>query len=979
MMQQPETALMKTGLDDLGDPHDQLTVSDAHSGGSLTAGGIHPNRVLTSLRGRYHWAILLGALFAALGGAAGYLVWKPQYESVGLIQVAAVVPRILYRTEETSMMPLYDGFIRTQMDQIQSQRVIDHAMQKPDWKELRRDLSDDAIVQFREQLSVKRAPGSQVIQISFVDRMQRRPCWRGSVIEAYMEVFVDQAQEERLERLRTLEGLERRHTGNIKLTQQKMQQLADQFESKSLELVYQSHLAEEQRIDSMLKDIEVQAAGLRAYVQRQQQVGAEASSDSTDNVEAPVQRGAAAAGAVAAPAMVAGRSPLQMAADRTTMQSLIQQKAALELELGHMRAYYSDNHPRVQEGAKRLANISRLLKPYEQRYHELTGSAGSGPTMGGMNSAASAEDQLVMFEAQRKALADQLTKVKQVLQDLVAKIAQVNDLKMDADEARDQLSRTKTRLDELTVESGVSGRITLISEPSSPGMPKNLGKRKQLLVLGFMGGLTFGVGLIVMVGLADRRCRYVSDAQESIGSLPLIGVLPRLPKNLRDPEQAAIAAHAVQQIRMQLQLGSPSDRTQVVAVTSPMPGDGKTSLAMALGLSFAAAQSRTLLIDFDLYGRGLTRQSDCVAHENIGPLLLREGLVTTDQLADGLDRAARAKCRLGEALVQLGVVTKDDINHALDLQARSTIGLHDALEGKELEACVYPMETPLLSMLPVGDTGPELVAGLSPASVNQLLDQARQLYNTIIIDTGPIPASTEASMVASQSDSVILAVSQGVQQRSAERAVGHLMTVGAHIAGVVFNRAKLRDMEHSGFSSGVGSRGSGGSRAGRISTSGNGSLSSRFGPVAGAAALALTSARHGENNGQNGKLATNSPCRPPCAGCFIRNSNRSNDLLNLKIFRVEQFAPRAVPLCSLGALHLLALQQLFDLRAIGGLSARRSLRRTRTWQRRASRRWHAPNALTAPASAPFGAGCFRSLVAAVSFRRRSRPVAGHYL
>ena len=99
----------------------------------------------------------------------------------------------------------------------------------------------------------------------------------------------------------------------------------------------------------------------------------------------------------------------------------------------------------------------------------------------------------------------------------------------------------------------------------------------------------------------------------------MIGVLPNLPKQLSDPEQADIAAHSVQQIRMQLQLEASAEKTQVIAVTSPMPGDGKTSLAMSLGLSFAAARSRTLLIDFDLYGRGLTRQSECIVREKTRP------------------------------------------------------------------------------------------------------------------------------------------------------------------------------------------------------------------------------------------------------------------------------------------------------------------------------------------------------------------------
>jgi Mrp family chromosome partitioning ATPase len=209
----------------------------------------------------------------------------------------------------------------------------------------------------------------------------------------------------------------------------------------------------------------------------------------------------------------------------------------------------------------------------------------------------------------------------------------------------------------------------------------------------------------------------------------------------------------------------------------------------------------------------------------------------------------------------MNVLTRDDVQHALAMQSASTVGLHDVLDGKPLEACVHSTDTPLLSILPVGQSGPDLVASLSPASVAQLLEQARQHYDTIVIDTGPIPASTDASLVTAQVDGVILTIRKGVQQHAAERAVMHLRSVGARIAGVVFNGAKVSDMEHSGFSAGASSRMSGGQppyQRGSVTAS---SMSDRFGPVARAAALALPSVDEGQGrrNGQYGNGAPRTP------------------------------------------------------------------------------------------------------------------------
>lgn len=167
MYQQTDTALMvRPGIDDpevLRGPR-----SDAEA---------PPNRVLSSLRGRHVWAILLGILFAVLGAVAGYAVWTPEYQSVGLIKVSPKLPRILYQSEDNSMMPMYDGFISSQLDLIQSQRVLDLAMGKPDWTELGRGLSPEAVKEFRDHLQVSRARGSQVIKVAFTDEDPRgHPC-----------------------------------------------------------------------------------------------------------------------------------------------------------------------------------------------------------------------------------------------------------------------------------------------------------------------------------------------------------------------------------------------------------------------------------------------------------------------------------------------------------------------------------------------------------------------------------------------------------------------------------------------------------------------------------------------------------------------------------------------------------------------------------------------------------------------------------
>ena len=96
--------------------------------------------------------------------------------------------------------------------------------------------------------------------------------------------------------------------------------------------------------------------------------------------------------------------------------------------------------------------------------------------------------------------------------------------------------------------------------------------------------------------------------KDATDHLPLLGILPRLPDQLSDPEQAAVAAHCIHQIRIMLQVVRIRIAGEVFMVTSAATGDGKTSLTMALGLSFAASGSKTLVIDCDMVGQGLTHR-----------------------------------------------------------------------------------------------------------------------------------------------------------------------------------------------------------------------------------------------------------------------------------------------------------------------------------------------------------------------------------
>jgi len=277
-------------------------------------------------------------------------------------------------------------------------------------------------------------------------------------------------------------------------------------------------------------------------------------------------------------------------------------------------------------------------------------------------------------------------------------------------------------------------------------------------------------------------------------SSPMLGILPNLPDDLSDPEQAALTAHFVHQIRTLLQIWEGSNDKQAFSITSPVSGTGKTSLTLALGVSFAAADSKTLLIDCDIIGGGLTARANAIVKRKIGKILQKEGVITAKQLDEALKVASGKRARLGEILMELGYVTENDVNSALVQQQKASVGLLDVIGGESLDECVAETGIPNLWVLPLGSAKAQHASKLSPLAMRRVVQECRKRFDTILIDTGPVPGSLEASVVAAQVDGVILCVSRGEQRPLAEKSVDHLLSIGAKVAGVVFNRARSEDM-----------------------------------------------------------------------------------------------------------------------------------------------------------------------------------------
>ena len=326
-------------------------------------------------------------------------------------------------------------------------------------------------------------------------------------------------------------------------------------------------------------------------------------------------------------------------------------------------------------------------------------------------------------------------------------------------------------------------------------------RRVQVASAGATGGGALGLGVVLLIGVIDRRLRRLQDVQAHTFGTPLLGILPDLRGNAGDATQVRVVTYAVHHIRCLLQMGSDGNAPNVLAVTGSSQGSGKTSLTIALGLSFATAGSRTLLVDCDFKGGELSVRLDARIRRRLGRILEASGAVTESELSRALATAAMHGGQLGEALVALGALTEEQLDTALKTQQKSSVGLLDALAGEPLDRCIVDLDSVRnLAVLPIGGAEPDHAARVSPTAFRELLENASRDFEHILIDTGPIPGGVEGAIAAREADQVILTISRGDDRREVEDTINFLRSLGATVGGAVFNRARLRDIERSKFS-----------------------------------------------------------------------------------------------------------------------------------------------------------------------------------
>ncbi|MGV2982224.1 polysaccharide biosynthesis tyrosine autokinase [Microbacterium sp. AGC85] len=299
---------------------------------------------------------------------------------------------------------------------------------------------------------------------------------------------------------------------------------------------------------------------------------------------------------------------------------------------------------------------------------------------------------------------------------------------------------TETAPAAVTLIVGDSARLPI--SPSSPNTRLNV-------VIGALAGVALGLLYALVRHTLDRRVRHPRDIERETG-VSVIGTLP-LEKTMSDGRQVidfsldaqhGVSHHTVEsmrELRTNLQFIDVDNPPRVIVVTSSVPGDGKSTVAVNLASSLAAAGQWAMLIDCDL----------------------RRPVVA------------------------------DIFGFSKD------VGLTDILAGRaELNDVAHrPDKNVPFVVIGAGRIPPNPSELLGSARMREFVTELSKTA-VVILDSPPVLPVTDAAVLAASADGVIIVVSSGKTTFDMlQRAISSITRTTGRVLGVVLNKVPRKGAE----------------------------------------------------------------------------------------------------------------------------------------------------------------------------------------
>ena len=310
-----------------------------------------------------------------------------------------------------------------------------------------------------------------------------------------------------------------------------------------------------------------------------------------------------------------------------------------------------------------------------------------------------------------------------------------NVLKRVAETNRSLYDTLLERYNELNATAGAtSNNISLVDRadvprrPSSPNLPLNM-------ALELLAGLVCAGGFVFVREQMDDHIRAPEDVEAKLG-LPLLGLIPVAEdgEDVESEKDASISpiGEAYRSLVANLRFATASGLPRSMVITSAQAAEGKTTSAQAMALNLARMGQKVLLVDADMRRPTLHRLLDTNPKSGLTEVLAKQ------------------------------------------------VSLTEAVQSSEHEHLFYLTAVPLPS-------DPSMV--LSSPRLPELLQEARNSYDIVVIDSPPMLGLSDTPNLAAHADAVILIVDASRSHRGAVKsAIRRLQMVRANTLGAALTK-----------------------------------------------------------------------------------------------------------------------------------------------------------------------------------------------
>jgi capsular exopolysaccharide synthesis family protein len=351
---------------------------------------------------------------------------------------------------------------------------------------------------------------------------------------------------------------------------------------------------------------------------------------------------------------------------------------------------------------------------------------------------------LERFRTQISVLQAQEQRMKEEIKTVEGRAAETNRKLQDYDILRDNLEAMKKQREEQqkTLDNVIATQIMRsdrfqLQEEARLGVQTGP-KFKTGLLLSASFGLGLGIVLAFFIEYVDDSIKVAEEVERDL-KLPFLGMVPAAHWSLEDlkthllhnlSQQSGIS-EAYRMVRTAVLFAAPKEKLKVLQLTSAVPLEGKTTTTLNLGIGFAQAGEKVLLIDCDL--------------------------------------------RRGE------------LHRYFDFQKEN--GVSEILRGEKTpDEVVRHTEVENLDLITTGVPPPNPAEMLLTPRMKEFLDWARARYDRVFVDCPPAMGISDTAILSSMVDGLVLVVWAGhTSRRFVCAAKDGLLARGANVVGFLLN------------------------------------------------------------------------------------------------------------------------------------------------------------------------------------------------